>query len=99
DLTSRRALRFGVTAAVGADRAYDESQAFAARAAQDGFAGIRYFLRHDPAARLYGITLFGEPGQPATDDRRWPEPTTGEIPDEVIQTAWRKFGYRVVTTP
>jgi RES domain-containing protein len=93
DLTSRRALQFGVTASLGADRDYDASQAFAARAAESGFAGIRYFLRHDPAQRFYGVALVGE------GDRLWPAPAGGPIPDELVQDAAQAFGYRIVPSP
>jgi hypothetical protein len=99
DLTSRRALQFGVTASLGTDRIYGESQAFAARAVQSGFAGIRYFLRHDPAQRLYGVALFGEPGEPAKRARLWPAPVSREIPDELVQAARRNFGYQIVAIP
>lgn len=99
DLTSRRALQFGVTASLGTDRMYGESQAFAALAAQSGFVGIRYFLRHDPAQRLYGVALFGEPGEPTKHDRLWPAPASRDIPDELVQAARRTFGYQIAATP
>lgn len=99
DVTSRRALQFAITAAVGADRRYDQSQAFAARAVNAGFGGIRYLVRHDPAQRLYGVALFGAPGaadQPGAD---WSAPDDGPIPGELAQRARALFGYRVITAP
>ncbi|MGO9899342.1 MAG: RES domain-containing protein [Solirubrobacteraceae bacterium] len=68
DLTSWRALRFGVTASLGANEQYAASQAFAADALDARFGGIRYLVRHDPAQKLYGIALFGEAGQQSEND-------------------------------
>jgi hypothetical protein len=92
DLTSRRALAFGVTASLGAGEDYGASQAFAVEAVQSGFDGIRYLVRHDPAQRLYGVALFGEEGE-------WPEGDDREIPDELIAEARAAFGYRVLPPP
>jgi RES domain-containing protein len=95
DLTSRRALQFGVTASLGADEDYDPSQAFAAAAVDAGFAGIRYHVRHDPAQRLHGIALFGAPGA----DPDWPAGDDIPIPDELRAEAQATFGYRVIPSP
>lgn len=97
DLTSRRALGFGVTASLGANEQYDTSQAFARQALEAGFGGIRYLMRHDPAQRLYGVALFAEAGAPA--NRLWPAGGDRELPDELIAEAARVFGYRVLPTP
>ena len=72
DLTSRRALGFGVTASLGANERYDDSQAFAAQVPNAGFDGIRYLLRHDPAQRLYALALFAATGVPDRADPGWP---------------------------
>ena len=89
DLTSRRALQFGITASLGADPDYSSGQAFAVEALRAGFGGIRYFVRHDPAQKLFGIALFGDAGvtaEPAgaTDGQR-PDPggTRRSCPDAV----------------
>lgn len=99
DLTSRRALGFGVTASLGASEEYDESQAFAAAVANDGFGGIRYLLRHDPAQRLYGVALFAAAGAPDAADRAWPLAGDGPIPDDLVAQAARRFRYRVAPPP
>ena len=99
DLTSRRALGFGVTASLGAIEQYDASQAFAADALGAGFAGIRYLVRHDPAQKLYGIALFGEAGELPDNDRAEASILDHPIPDELIAEARRRFGYRVVPRP
>ena len=99
DLTSRRALQFGVTASLGAGDGYDESQAFAAEALGAGFDGVRYLVRHDPAQELYGIALFGPDGAPDPADPAWPVAGDGPIPDALVDEAVRAFGYRVLPTP
>ena len=99
DLTSRRALQFGVTASLGANEQYDASQAFAADASGAGFAGIRYLVRHDPAQKLFGIALFGEAGEQPDNDRAEAWILDHPIPDELIAEAQRRFGYRVVPRP
>jgi RES domain len=98
DLTSRRALQFGVTASLGADRDYAESHAFAARAAMTGFAGIRYFVRHDRAQKLYGIALFGDPGAVGRSPA-WPPIEDGPIPNELVDAVRRTFGYQILPLP
>lgn len=99
DLTSRRALQFGVTASLGADEDYRASQQFACEAAQAGFDGIRYLVRHDPAQRLHGIALFGPAGAPAADDPAWPAGQDGPLAAELIDETRRRFGYRVLPIP
>jgi hypothetical protein len=98
DVTARRALSFAITASLGSGGQYDESQTFAARALEDGFDGIRYFVRHDPAQKLYGVALFAPTGTPDPTDSRWP-PDSSAIPNALIRDAERLFGYRVLPTP
>jgi hypothetical protein len=98
DLTSRRALGYGVTASLGAGEEYQASQRFAAQALTAGFHGIRYLVRHDPAQKLYGIALFGPAGSADSSDPRWPHPSE-PIPADLIARAEREFGYRVLPTP
>lgn len=95
DLTSRRALSFGVTAAVGAGESYAPSQRFAADAIAAGFDGVRYLVRHDPAQKLYGVALFGPAGAPDG----WPQGDDAPLPDELVAEAARLFGYRVLPSP
>lgn len=98
DLTSRRALSFGVTASVGANERYDESQAFAVRAVELGFGGVRYLVRHDLRQRLYGVALFAPPGDPGAQSPDWPYAADGPIPAKLVAEAGRAFGYRVLPT-
>lgn len=99
DLTSRRALEFGVTASLGANEEYDDSQAFATQAVGAGFDGIRYLVRHDPAQRLYGIALFAPAGAPKPRDRDWPRQDDGPLPDGLAAEAQARFGYRTIPVP
>jgi hypothetical protein len=99
DLTSRRALAFGVTASLGANEDYGDSQAFAAAAQASGFGGVRYLVRHDPAQQLYGIALFAQAGAPDPNDAMWPAGEDGPIPVELVDEAGGAFGYRVLPAP
>ena len=98
DVTSRRALSFGVTASLGANEQYEKSQAFAVQALEAGFDGVRYFARHDPAQKLFGVALFGRAGEPEPADPLWPA-NSEPIPDALVREAQRLFGYRVLPTP
>lgn len=98
DITARRALSFGVTASLGAGEEHEDSQTFAAQALEDGFDGVRYFVRHDPAQKLYGVALFAQARTPEPADPQWPS-DSGAIPDALVRDAERVFGYRVLPTP
>ncbi len=98
DITARRALSFGVTASLGANEHYDESQKFAVQALENGFDGVRYFVRHDPAQKLYGLALFAQAGIPDPANRQWPT-DSGAIPNALVRDAERLFGYRVLPIP
>jgi hypothetical protein len=99
DITSRRALEFGVTASLGANQDYTDSQAFAVQARCAGFDGIRYLVRQDPAQRRYGVALFGDTGAPDAADPRWPQGDDRDIPTELIAEAEATFRYRVLPPP
>ena len=98
DLTSHRALQFGVTATLGANAEYRESQAIAADAVAAGFDGLRYFVRHDPAQNLAGLALFAQTGE-ADDETLWPGGRDTQIPADLIADARRDFNYRVLPVP
>jgi RES domain-containing protein len=99
DLTSRRALQYGITASVGAGESYAASHEFAAAALDAGFDGVRYPVRHDPAQKLYGYALFGAAGAADPGDPRCPAGTDTPLPNELVDEAARLFGYRVIPTP
>jgi len=98
DVTSRRALRFGITAAVGAGGDYDASQVFASGAAAAGYDGVRWWVRHDPAQRLVGVALFGPAGAllPGASP---PPAVSHKLDTRLLEEARRKFGYRVLPRP
>lgn len=98
DITSRRALSFGITASSGADEQYADSQTFAVQAFEAGFDGVRYLVRHDPAQKLYGLALFLRAAAPAPADQLWPG-NSSAIPETLVRAAERQFGYRVLPTP
>jgi hypothetical protein len=100
DVTSRRALQFGIAASIGASEDYTESHTFAADALAAGFAGIRYLVRHAPAQRLYRFAVFGEAGEsgPVANPGGW-KSSDGPIPDELVSEARRLFDCRVLPTP
>lgn len=99
DVTSWRALQFGVSADISAGGDYAESQRLAAAITAAGFDGVRYLLRHDPRQRLYGVALFGPAGSPDPTERQWPRSPDAELSEELLEEAARVFGYRVVPTP
>jgi hypothetical protein len=100
NLTSRRALGFGVTASLGASEDYRPSRAFAADAVTAGFDGVRYLARHDPSQRLYSVALFAPAGGVDPTDPDWPQPQqTQAIPQALIEDANRRFHYRVLPAP
>jgi hypothetical protein len=98
DLTSRRALQFGVVASVGANEDYTESQALAADAVESGFTGVRYLVRHDPAQQLYGIALFGK-ADTNPEAQGLPVGSDTPIPQQLVADAARLFSYRVLPSP
>ena len=99
DVTSRRAPGYGATVSLGSGESYDASQRFATDAIAAGYEGVRYFVRHDPAQKLYGYALFAPAGAPEPDDPLWPAGDDGPIPRELIEEAARLSGYRVLPAP
>lgn len=99
NLTSRGALKFGVSASLGTDPEYAASQKLAGELAAVGFDGVLYWVRHDPAQQLRGVALFGPIGAPALGDLRWPVANDRDIPDDLVAKAEAAFGYKVLPTP
>jgi RES domain len=63
DCTVGEARRFGITLEIGASDDYELCRRWAHALAGEGFAGIRYRLRHDPSGSLVGIALFRAAGE------------------------------------
>jgi RES domain len=91
DCTVGETRRFGITLEIGASDDYELGRRWAAAFASEGFAGIRYRLRHDPSGSLLGIALFGAAGE-----ADWAVEASGPIPDDLIREAAERFGIVVV---
>lgn len=96
DLTVRRALAAGVTAAVATSDDYRVPQTLA-DALQARHAGVRWRVRHDLRQRLIGIAWFGPAGvADAVALADLPPTITGDIPEWLVARACRTFGYEVL---
>jgi hypothetical protein len=91
DSTVEEARRFGITLEIGASDDYELCGRWAEALAGEGFAGIRYRLRHDPSGSLLGIALFGAAGE-----ADWAVEASVSIPDDLIREAEQRFGILVV---
>lgn len=94
DCTSLRARRFGVTAEIHSTSDYAICQRLADAFAGAAFAGIRYFVSHDPSVTEVGLALFGEEG---VDDSLTVD-ADGPIPPAVVE-AVRNRGILVLPSP
>lgn len=99
DLTVRRALDAGVTAAITAGADYADAHLLA-DAMQGEDIAVRWRVRHDLEQKLIGIAWFGDSGS-ATDDALagLPHTETKQVPDDLVERARRAFGYRVLPDP
>ena len=91
DCTVEAARRFGITLEIGASDDYELCRHWARALAAEGFAGIRYRLRHDPSGSLLGIALFG-----VAEEADWAVDGSRPIPDKLIREAEGRFGIIVV---
>lgn len=96
DLTRRGALRAGVTAALTAGHDYSEAQELASQLV-DRCAGIRWRVRHDLAAELIGVALFGPPGY--TGPSAISPPSSRPVPQDLVARAEEEFGDLVLPEP
>ena len=93
DLTARSILgqfRLDGSLHTGMDRT--ATQQFAAERHEEGFDGILYKIRHDPALRLAGIALFGEPG---TQRQMFTAAKTRMIDSEALTAMQDEFSIEV----
>jgi hypothetical protein len=91
DCTVPEARQFGITLEIGASDDYQLCQSWAEALAGEGFMGIRYRLRHDPAGSLRGIALFGDAGE-----GNLAVESSEPVPDVLIREAADRFGVVVV---
>lgn len=99
DLTVRRALHAGVTAALTSGGDYTDAHALA-DALQGQQPAVRWRLRYDLRQKLIGIAWFGDVG-PATRAAlgKLPGTETRDVPDDLADRACRIFGYAVLPDP
>jgi hypothetical protein len=96
DLTERRALSAGVTAAMTAGAGYTAPQELASNV-DNTDDGIRWRVRHDLEQQLVAVALLGPAGsQPSAN---WPPIETTPVPDSLVHAARSEFGYKVSPTP
>jgi hypothetical protein len=91
DCPNARALSFGVTAEIHSSPDRALTQAWASAFARDGFDGVRFFVRHDPAQLRTGVALFGLAGEIA-----WPARSTMAISAELLDNVEQQFGITVL---
>lgn len=96
DLTERKALQAGVTAAPTAGHDYSEAQELASQLTVR-CGGIRWRVRHDLAGDLIGLALFGPPGRAAPPGMS--SPSNEPIPHDLVARAEEEFGYLVLPVP
>jgi len=95
DCTSPRARAFGCTGEIHTTADYELTQRWAAMFVEQGFDGLWYLVRHDPAQRQVGVALFGQSGMA----KGWPEPATEPIDDELLAGVAKHFGIHILPRP
>ena len=94
DLTDRTLVgRWGLSAELWAGDVYEQSQAWARRLHEAGFAGIWYSAAHDVTGAFHSLALFGKRGHsPDALLSYGDEP----IPEDLIDEAAVTFGIQVM---
>ncbi len=95
DLTQRRGLQAGLTAALTSGDDYTAPQALASSVALLG-GGVRWRTRHDLEQKLISVGLFGPDGD---QPDRQPAPDCEPIPLRLVEEAESTFGYTVLPRP
>lgn len=99
NLTVKKALRAGVTAAITSGADYSAAQRLASDL-QGQCDGVRYRARHDLSQQLICVALFGPQGDQTNDpDCGLPAAHTTAIPEDVLDDASRLFGYSILPGP
>jgi hypothetical protein len=102
DCTSERAAAFGITGQVHASgrNDHERTRSWATVLARAGFAGLRYFARHNPAQTSICFALFGPAGAgaPGTVSNLRVQ-TTETLSDDFLVGLEMRFGIRVISHP
>jgi hypothetical protein len=94
DLTSREAVRFGITAEIGIIVPYGCPQAWATGLRATGSSGVAYWPRHDPSRKV-AVALFGPHGQ----RKPWRKGRETAISPEMIKRLHTECGIEVIDVP
>jgi hypothetical protein len=94
DLTSREAVRFGITAEIGTLVPYESPQAWAAALHAAGSPGLVYWPRHDPARKVT-VALFGLHGE----RKKWKRGREAAISPALIKRLHEECGIEVLDVP
>jgi len=94
DLTSREAVRFGITAEIGTLVPYERPQAWAAALHAADSPGLAYWPRHDPARKI-ALALFGPHGE----RKRWKKGREASISRDLIERLHEECGIEVLDVP
>ena len=100
DLTSNRAVQFGVTAEIFTTTDYPLTQLWASAFNKAGFDGIRYWARHDLAHTAACLAVFGPAGSPKAASG-YDHFSTGHLPDrpDLLDELERETGISVLAVP
>ena len=94
DLTSREAVRYGITLEVSTVVPYGCPQAWAARLRAAGSSGVLYWARHDPSRREV-LALFGPHGE----RKRWRKGREKAISARLVGRLRQECGIEVIDVP
>jgi hypothetical protein len=90
DCTNPLSRGFGLTAEIHSTPLRALTQAWAKQFQEEGFAGVRYKVGHDPSQTRTAIALFHAAGEAS-----WSFPVPESIGDDLINRIEATFGVRV----
>lgn len=100
DLTSNKAAAYGVTAEIFDTSDYPLTQRWAASLLAAGFAGVRYWARHDLAHDHRAVAIFDAAGVPADPSGRSVRSTEALVDRTDLMERWQKeTGVTVLVVP
>ncbi|MDJ0005512.1 RES family NAD+ phosphorylase [Rhodococcus fascians] len=100
DLTSNKGVAYGVTAEIFDTSDYPLTQRWAASLRAAGFAGVRYWTRHDLAHDHRAVAIFDAAGVPADPSGRSVRSTDALVDRTDLLERWQKeTGVTVLVVP